>query len=163
MPSTMCPSASNTGAQKPPTPGSSVFTTRAAPCWRASSSSAFTACSEPGKSFRPSFWQRTNSALSNASSRVFADFWRVAMNAEKHNPVADDSSGITSPRRKLTVITCGDSSQCTMVGPWFPQTLMARVWPISAMSGAIRALASLTASILASEASPNFNAAGPKS
>ena len=48
--------------------------------------------------------------------------------------MADDSSGITSPRRRFTVTACGDSSQCTMVGPWLPQTASASVWPICSIS-----------------------------
>ena len=57
----------------------------------------------------------------------------------------------------------GDSSQCTMVGPWLPQTASASVWPTCSMRPATRARASLTASSRDSEARPSFSAAGPRS
>lgn len=54
--------------------------------------------------------------------------------AAKQRPVAEDSSGITSPRRRLAVTAWDDSSQCTMVGPRLPHTARARVWPMVCMS-----------------------------
>ena len=157
MPSTMWPSQSNTGAQKPHTPGSSVSTTRARPRWRTSFRIFSSSGAVRGRSAR--FCWRAR-AISSASSGAIAS---LDICAAKQRPVADDSSGMTSPRRRLTLTVCGDSSQCTIVGPRLPHTASASVWPICSISGPMRSRASFTASSREREASPNLSAAGPRS
>ena len=85
------------------------------------------------------------------------------LNAAKQRPVADDSSGITSPRRKLTGMASGVSCQCTRVGPRLPQTARAMVWPVASISAGKRSRAILTASRRDKVASPKRKVAGPSS
>ena len=83
--------------------------------------------------------------------------------AAKQRPVAEASMGMTSPRRRLAVTDCALSSQCTMVGPWLPQTAMAAVWWMRSMSAGMRSRASRTGSSRASDARPSLSEAGPRS
>ena len=153
----MWPSKSNTGAQKPHTPGSRVSTTLDRPRRRTSCSSFSSSGVVRGRSARACWRARSSSSCSSGAMASLETC------AAKQRPVALESKGITSPSRRFTVTACGDSSQCTMVGPRLPQTASAKVWPICSINGPTRSLASLTASSLDSEASPNLSAEGPRS
>ena len=102
-------------------------------------------------------------AIGAAAERAHGAIAVAGACAAKQRPVAELSKGITSPSRRLTLTARGDSSQCTIVGPWLPQTASASVWPISSISGPMRSRASLTASMRDRQASPSFSACGPRS